>query len=86
VSVVFFPGCPNWQPAGARVRAALQDVGLAMVDVEFVAADSDDAADLFGGPAGAAGLSCRVHRTGSGGPAGVPEADLAAALRKRRVV
>lgn len=48
VSVLYFPGCPNWQEAGDRLRVA--QAGLSGVGVEFVVVD-DDAAGFAGSPA-----------------------------------
>ena len=99
VSVLYFAGCPNWRAAGERLREALDQVGLTDTGIELVPVETESAAvgvgfagsptfvvdgeDLFGPPATAAGLTCRVYAT-SAGLAGVPEVtDMVAALRER---
>lgn len=99
VSVLYFPGCPNWPEAGRRLRHALDQIDHAATAVTFVPVDTDieetavnfpgsptftvDGEDLFPTGQPASGLSCRVYPTASG-PAGVPDlADLIAALRER---
>jgi hypothetical protein len=88
-SLLYFRGCPNWQVASDRFRAALDEAGFVGEDVEFVQVESDtdaialefrgsptfmvDEADLFDGDDVPVGLTCRIYQSRSGGLAGLPE-------------
>ena len=98
--MVYFPGCPNWQEAGIRLQAAMDDAGVTEAAVEFVVIDSDAAAvaarfagsptfladglDQFDGGDPAAGLTCRVYRTKSGRMAGLPDVSDLAAALRKK--
>ena len=95
-SLLYFSGCPGWQEAGARLRAALDRLGRSDVSIDLVAVESAtaagfrgsptilvDGADLFPGGVRSEELTCRVYR-GRNGLTGVPEMDdLVTALRER---
>ncbi|MGN6331459.1 MAG: DF family (seleno)protein [Motilibacteraceae bacterium] len=99
VTLLYFPGCPNWQTADANLRAALDETG-ADVTVQRRVVDSVedaerhgflgsptiliDGRDPFAEPGAVPGLSCRVYRT-QAGVAGAPTvAQLRAALTDTR--
>ncbi len=81
VELLWFPGCPNWQETGGRLRRAL---ALAGVDADVVlvevttAEDAErlrfrgsptvliDGVDPFATGLDPVGLSCRVFRTPAG--------------------
>ncbi|MGN6689105.1 MAG: DF family (seleno)protein [Actinomycetales bacterium] len=92
VTLLYFPGCPNWQTADANLRAALEEVGADIAVQRRVVDSVEDAErhgflgsptilidgrDPFAEPGAAPGLSCRVYRT----PAGVAGAPTVAQLR-----
>lgn len=99
VTLLYFPGCPNWQTADANLRAALEEAG-ADVAVHRRVVDTVEEAerqaflgsptilidgrDPFAEPGAVPGLSCRVYRTDAG-VAGAPTvAQLRAALADAR--
>lgn len=99
VSVLYFAECPNWADAGQRIRTALDTIGLYEVEVRFRTVETVeeatavgfggsptflvDDADLFGPPASAGALTCRVYPT-EHGLSGVPTlVDLVAKLKER---
>ncbi|MFI5913380.1 thioredoxin family protein [Dactylosporangium sp. NPDC051541] len=97
VALVYTPGCPNWQPAGERLRLALDQVGRSDVEIRYAPVDGEtlvagfagsptflmDGVDLFDGPPSVSGATCRLYAT-SRGLAGVPDvAQLAAGLAAR---
>ena len=95
VTLLYFPGCPNWQTADANLREALEETG-ADVTVHRLAVDTVedaerlgflgsptiliDGKDPFAEPGAAPGLSCRVYRTDTGVAAAPTVAQLRAAL------
>ncbi|KGH48242.1 MULTISPECIES: hypothetical protein [Modestobacter] len=90
VTLVYFGGCPNWQEADARLRAALVATGHDDVVVEHrqvtTAAEAEavqfrgsptilvDGRDPFLRQDSPVGLSCRVYAT-KDGLAGCPTVD-----------
>jgi hypothetical protein len=90
VTLLYVDGCPNWQIAETRLRAALDELGHPEVPVtrRLVAADVEadalgfggspsimvDGRDLFGEVNSPVGLSCRMYRSGEG-IAGAPTLD-----------
>lgn len=82
VEILHIDECPNWVEAGARVRTALDAVGMASVDVSFrLLTTSAEASsvpfagsptilingiDAFPDGARTADLACRVYWTESG--------------------
>jgi len=99
VSVLYFADCPNWVDAGRQMRTALNAIGRGDVEVHFRAVETAEEAaevgfggsptfmvdevDLFGSPASAGSLTCRVYET-ENGLSGVPTlAVLVAKLRER---
>lgn len=82
LQLLYFDGCPHWQVADARLRAALDEVG-STAEVERVLVTTPEEAeawrfhgspsvlvdgeDPFVEPGAPVGLSCRLYRT----PAGV---------------
>ncbi len=102
VEILNIPDCPNSAEAGARVRAALDEVGHSDVEIEFLLLTSGEEAaavpfagsptilldgiDAFPGDGRTADLACRIYRTGTGF-AGVPTVeDLVAVIRQRREI
>lgn len=101
VEVLYFPGCPNHQPALERVRSVLAEEGVSAEVRQVEVADARaaealsfpgsptvriDGADVEGPAAtpGAAGLICRVYRSGLRRE-GIPPADLIRrAIRRAR--
>lgn len=95
VTLLYFPGCPNWETAEANLRAALEEIGAGTAVHRRVVDTVEDAErlgflgsptvlidgrDPFGEPGATPGLSCRVYRTDAG-LAGAPTvAQLRAAL------
>jgi hypothetical protein len=95
VTVLYFPGCPNWQTADGNLRAALVETGADVAVHRRIVDNVEDAErlgflgsptvlidgrDPFAEPGAVPGLSCRVYRT-DGGLAGAPTvAQLRAAL------
>lgn len=92
VTLLYFPGCPNWQTADANLRAALEETGADVAVQRRVVDTVEDAErleffgsptilingrDPFAEPGAVSGLSCRVYRT----PAGVAGAPTVAQLR-----
>ena len=86
VTLLYFPGCPNWQTAEANMRLALAEDRGAVVVRRRVVDTVEDAERLgFRGsptvlvdgrgpvaePGASPGLSCRVYRTDAG-VAGAP--------------
>jgi hypothetical protein len=86
VTLLYFPGCPNWQTADANLRAALAEAGADVVvrwrvvdtveDAErlgFLGSPTVliDGRDPFAEPGAVPGLSCRVFRSAAG-VAGAP--------------
>jgi hypothetical protein len=82
VSLLYFDGCPNWQLAEARLRAALERVSRSDLVIEYrnVATPEQaeaeqfrgsptlliDGRDPFAACGGEVGLSCQVYRTPEG--------------------
>ena len=81
VTLLYFPGCPNWQTAEANLRTALAETGAdAAVRTQVVDTVEDaqrlgflgsptvliDGRDPFAEPGAAPALSCRVYRTDAG--------------------
>lgn len=99
VTLLYFPGCPNWEIADANLRAALEETGADIAVQRRVVDSVEDAGrhgflgsptilidgrDPFAEPGAVPGLSCRVYRTQSG-VAGAPTvAQLRAALADAR--
>ena len=99
VTLLYFPGCPNWRTADANLRAALEEAGTdvavhrRVVDTVEEAERQGflgsptvliDGRDPFAEPGAIPGLSCRVYRTDAG-VAGAPTvAQLRAALADAR--
>jgi hypothetical protein len=95
VTLLYFPGCPNWRTAEANLRAALAQSGADVVVHRRVVDTVEDAErlrfpgsptvlldgrDPFAEPGALPGLSCRVYRNDDG-VAGAPTvAQLHAAL------
>jgi hypothetical protein len=87
VTLLFFPGCPNWRLAEERLREALALAGRDDVHVEHGLVTTPQEAeaagfrgsptvlvngqDPFADPDAPAGLFCRVFST-EAGPAGAP--------------
>ena len=99
VEILHIDECPNWVEAGARLRKALNAVGLDSVSVDFrLLTSSDEAAlvpfagsptilidgaDAFPSGARTSDLACRVYRTETGF-VGVPTVEqITEALRLR---
>ncbi len=97
VRLLYFAGCPNWELADQRVRAAMHEVGLppSALTLESVETPEQaeelgfrgsptvlvDGEDRFAEPGAPVGLSCRVFRTPDG-LAGAPTVEqLVAVLR-----
>ncbi|GGY50008.1 hypothetical protein [Streptomyces omiyaensis] len=90
VELLVVPGCPNTQPAAARLRQALDELGLndlafnTRVIAEQAGAEAAcftgsptiliDGHDPFAEPGRTPALGCRLYRTPDG-LAGVPTAD-----------
>lgn len=99
VEVQYFEGCPRWEAACQRLRAALVEVGHSGHPVTLRKIDSAedaermrfrgspsivvDGVDLFEDPSLSVGMACRIY-AGEAGLDGAPEtAALVAALRHR---
>lgn len=99
LSILHIAECPNWVEAGARGRAALDDIGMAETEVKFTLLNTSDEAsrvpfagsptvlvdgvDLFPSDGRTNELACRVYISG-GRFVGVPETqDIEDALRQR---
>lgn len=99
LEILYFDGCPNWQEAGARVRAAATAAGKPDVEIGYwrIASDAEaaaapfagsptilvDGADVFDDVVPVTELACRVYPT-EAGLAGLPTIEqLANALRSR---
>lgn len=99
IQILYIDECPNWVEAGARVHAALAELGRAGDEVTFRLLTSSaeaaevafagsptilfDGVDAFPSDARTADLACRVYRTDSGF-AGVPAVgQLVEAMRRR---
>lgn len=95
VTLLYFPGCPNWQTADANLRAALEEVGADVAVHRRVVDTVEDAErqgflgsptvlidgrDPFAEPGAIPGLSCRVYRTDAGVAGAPTPAQLRAAL------
>ena len=97
ISLLYFDGCPNWQVADERLRAALVAVGRPDDAVEHVLVSTPEEAeaaqfrgsptvlvdgrDPFADPDASVGLACRLYRTDEG-LAGSPTVEqLVAVLR-----
>jgi len=81
-ALVYFDGCPNWQVADERLRAALVAVGRPDDAVELVLVSTPEEAeatqfrgsptvlvdgrDPFSDPDAPVGLACRLYRTEQG--------------------
>lgn len=101
VEVLHIEECPSWREAGARLEAALAEVGVsARVDYRLLTGASDlegtpfagsptivvDGADLFPVESPVRALACRVYATPAG-LRGAPEVEqLVEALRGLRRV
>lgn len=99
VTLLYFPGCPNWQAADTNLRAALEEAGADVAVRRQVVDTVEDAErhgflgsptilidgrDPFAEPGAVPGLSCRVYRTVAG-VAGAPTvAQLRTALADAR--
>ncbi|WP_024794191.1 alkylmercury lyase [Tomitella biformata] len=100
VEILYFDGCPNWQDAGTRVRAAAESVGLSDVEIGYRRIETEteaaslpfagsptiliDGTDAFAGAEPVAEFACRIYSTAAG-LAGSPTVDqLAQVLRDRR--
>jgi hypothetical protein len=96
VTLLYFPGCPNWQTADANVRVAIEEADVNVVVHRQVVSTLEDAErlgflgsptvlldgrDRFAEPGAAPGLSCRVYRTDAGAAGAPTVAQLRAALR-----
>lgn len=81
VTLLYFPGCPNWRTAEANLHSALAEVGVeATVQRRVVDTLEDaerqgfpgsptvliDGRDPFAEPTAVPALSCRVYRTDAG--------------------
>ncbi|WP_072690076.1 alkylmercury lyase [Rhodococcus marinonascens] len=99
VEILYFDGCPNWQQAGDRVRAASVAAGLPDVEIGYrrIGTDAEAAASPFAGSPTilldgtdafddampVSDFACRVYPT-EAGLAGLPTIEqLAEALRGR---
>ena len=99
IEILHIEECPNWVEAGARVEAALVELGRAGVEVTYrLLQSSEDAADVafagsptilldgvdaFPTDGQTSELACRVYWTESG-PAGLPTvAQLVEVMRAR---
>lgn len=87
VTLLYFPGCPNWKAAEANLRAALNDIDVGNVELRTQVVDAVkdaerlelhgsptiliDGCDPFAEPGATPALCCRVYRTETG-PAGAP--------------
>ena len=83
IELLYFEGCPDWQPAGTRMREALHAVGAAATQVTYRIAGNPDEAerpgfrgsptilasgrDRFARPGHPAGLACRLYLGAGGG-------------------
>ncbi|WP_282693551.1 hypothetical protein [Streptomyces sp. CC208A] len=90
IELLVVPGCPNTEPAAARLRQALDGLGLndlafqTRLITDHVGAEAArftgsptiliDGHDPFAEPGRAPALTCRLYRTPDG-LAGVPTAD-----------
>ena len=99
VTLLYFPGCPNWQTADANLRAAIAETDADIAVQRRVVNSVEDAErhgflgsptilidgrDPFAEPGAVPGLSCRVYRTDAG-VAGAPTvAQLRTALADAR--
>jgi hypothetical protein len=88
VSVVYFPGCPNWRQAAEATRQALDVLGHTATPVNLIPVQTEaeaagtgfggsptivvDGRDLFATGARHNGLTCRIYPTATGGLAPVP--------------
>jgi hypothetical protein len=99
VTLLYFPGCPNWQTADANLRAALKEAGAAVAVQRRVVDTVEDAEqkgflgsptilidgqDPFAEPGAVPGLSCRVYRTDTGVTGAPTVAQLHTALAAAR--
>jgi len=99
VELLVVADCPNEALASVLLRAALDDVGLpgARFRTTVVATQEEaerrgftgsptilvDGRDPFAAPGAVPALACRVYRTRTGGPAGIPPlGELRQALRR----
>ena len=63
IEVLYVPGCPNYQPAVARIREVLASESL-QADVHGIPVSTDDEAKALLFP----GLSCRLYANRTGLP------------------
>jgi hypothetical protein len=99
IELLYVDGCPHRGVADARIRAALEAVGMGELGIEHVLVSGQDeaealgflgspsvridGADPFAEPGASVALACRLYRTTTG-PEGAPSVDqLVRALRDR---
>ncbi|WAL49777.1 alkylmercury lyase [Rhodococcus pyridinivorans] len=99
VQILYFDGCPNWQEAGDRVRAASVAAQLPDLEIEYRRIESDDKTaalpfagsptilldgiDVFDDAVPVTELACRLYPSETGS-AGLPTVEqLTEALRAR---
>ncbi|MFE3292776.1 alkylmercury lyase [Rhodococcus sp. NPDC059234] len=99
VEILYFAGCPNWQDAGERVRAASETAEVQDIEIEYRRVETDDeaaalpfagsptilvdGADAFDDAVPVTELACRLYQTESG-LAGLPSIEqLADSLRRK---
>ncbi len=97
LTIRYIDGCPHWQLARDRLRAAVRELGLGDVPLglEIVTTTTEadrlgfrgsptiliDGTDPFAGPSIPVGLACRVYRTERGAEGAPSVAQLLDALR-----
>lgn len=96
IELLYFDGCPNWQQAHDRLADALVATGNAGTPIVLRTVTTPEDAQREGFPGspmiridgadpfastGAASLSCRVYRTGTGIEGAPALSDLIAAIR-----
>jgi hypothetical protein len=97
LTIRYIDGCPHWQLARDRLRAAVRELGLGGVplglEIVTTAIEADrlgfrgsptiliDGTDPFAGPSMPMGLACRVYRTERGVEGAPSVAQLLDALR-----
>ena len=98
VSLLYFDGCPSWEPAQSHLSDALVQVGLANHEVELRRISSLEQAeaeqfrgsptvlfngvDPFADPSAPVALACRVYVTDEGLRGSPTVAQLVEALRR----
>jgi hypothetical protein len=97
VTLRYFDGCPNWQTADSRLRAALDATGHEDIPVDYEKVETAEAAERLGFvgsptvlvngydpfliPGAPVGLACRIYQTPEGMRGSPTVEQLADALR-----